>query len=212
MHHRPRRESALATSRRCSVCDMTEQQPYDVVRTEPGFELRNYPEHVVAEVTVRAPFSDAGNRAFQYLFRYISGENSGSRKIAMTAPVVQSPGSSIAMTAPVVQRPGKDADTHVIAFVLPASLSEESAPRPTNPAVTLRTVPEALSAVTTYSGRWTEHGYAAHCDELLEQITAAGLIAAGTPRFARFNPPLTPWFLRRNEVAVDVVRTGDESD
>ncbi|MFT2816348.1 SOUL family heme-binding protein [Leifsonia sp. A12D58] len=191
---------------------MTEQQPYNVVRTEPGFELRSYPQHVVAEVTVRAPFSDAGNRAFQYLFRYISGENSGSRKIAMTAPVVQSPGSSIAMTAPVVQRPGTDADTHVIAFVLPASLTEESAPRPTNSAVTLRTIPEALSAVSTYSGRWNEKGYDEHCEQLLEQVATAGLTAVGTPRFARFNPPLTPWFLRRNEVVVDVLDDKHEFD
>ena len=188
---------------------MTEQQPYDVVRTEPGFELRSYSQHVVAEVTVRASFSDAGNRAFQYLFRYISGDNSDNRKIAMTAPVVQAPGSSIAMTAPVVQRPEADADTHVIAFVLPASLTEESAPRPTNPAVTLRTVPEALSAASTYSGRWDEKGYDAHCQQLLEHVATAGLTAIGTPRFARFNPPLTPWFLRRNEVVVDVVNEYD---
>jgi hypothetical protein len=26
----------------------------------------------------------------------------------------------------------------------------------------------------------------------------------GEPRFARFNPPFTPWFLRRNEIVIDV--------
>ena len=132
---------------------MTEQQPYDIVSAENGFELRRYPEHVVAEVSVRAPFAQAGNRAFQYLFRYISGENTGNRKIAMTAPVVQSSGTSIEMTSPVLQRPGEDADTQVVAFVLPATLTEDSAPRPTNPAVHLRTVPESRTAVAEYSDR-----------------------------------------------------------
>ena len=31
---------------------MTEQQPYEVVETHEVFELRRYPEHVVAEITV----------------------------------------------------------------------------------------------------------------------------------------------------------------
>jgi hypothetical protein len=35
-------------------------------------------------------------------------------------------------------------------------------------------------------------------------VEAAGLQAVGPPRFARFNPPFTPWFLRRNEVVQGV--------
>lgn len=30
----------------------TEQQPYDVLETYPAFELRRYPEHLVAETEV----------------------------------------------------------------------------------------------------------------------------------------------------------------
>lgn len=52
---------------------MTEQQPYTVIDSPAGFELRRYPEHLVAEVTVSSSFEDAGNRAFRYLFNYISG-------------------------------------------------------------------------------------------------------------------------------------------
>ncbi|WP_306816797.1 MULTISPECIES: SOUL family heme-binding protein [Microbacterium] len=84
---------------------MTEQQPYDVVRAFDGFELRRYPQHAVAEVMVDGRFEDAGNRAFRYLFSYISGENEPAAKVAMTAPVIQGGGgSTIAMTAPVIQR------------------------------------------------------------------------------------------------------------
>ena len=68
---------------------MTEQQAYDVLREYPDFELLRYPEHLVAEIEVGGPFELAGNQAFTRLARYIGGYNRSSRRIAMTAPVVQ---------------------------------------------------------------------------------------------------------------------------
>lgn len=189
---------------------MTEQQPYAVLRSEPGFELRRYPAHALAEITVRAGFEDAGNRAFRYLFGYISGENRVSQKVAMTAPVVQAEAAEeIAMTAPVVQR-ASDGGSFVIAFVLPAAMSAETAPEPVRPEVRIRAVPESLSAAVRYTGRWSRAAYNKRCSELLASIDAAGLTPIGEPRFARFDPPFTLWFLRRNEVVVDV-READES-
>jgi SOUL heme-binding protein. len=35
-------------------------------------------------------------------------------------------------------------------------------------------------------------------------IAADGLVEVGEPRLARFDPPFKPWFLRRNEVQIDV--------
>ncbi|MFJ6652908.1 SOUL family heme-binding protein [Microbacterium sp. NPDC091313] len=182
---------------------MTEQQPYDVVRQEDGWELRRYPAHVVAETTVSdATFEKAGNRAFRALAGYISGENTARQKIAMTAPVVQQQSQRIAMTAPVVQAAAPGG--FVVAFVLPAALTEDDAPVPTDPEVRIRTVPERLVAATRFSGRWTEQSWQEHRDELFAHLRAAGVSPAGEPRFARFNPPFTLPFLRRNEVLVDV--------
>jgi hypothetical protein len=184
---------------------MAEQQPYAVVRTEPDFELRRYPAHVVAQTVVRGgSFEDAGNRAFRYLFGYINGDNTARQSIEMTAPVVQSSarGSRIAMTAPVLQE--QDDAGFAVAFVLPAGMTEATAPVPTRPGVTVRTVPEKLTAVLRFSGRWTESSWQKHRDDLLAAVHEAGLTVVGEPRFARFDPPFTPWFLRRNEVLVDV--------
>lgn len=64
---------------------MPEQQPYERVRRYPHFELRRYPDYVVAEVKVRAAFDRAGNIAFRRLFNYISGNNTAVRRLAMTA-------------------------------------------------------------------------------------------------------------------------------
>jgi len=184
---------------------MTEQQPYEVVERYSGFELRRYPAHVVAEVSVRGSFESAGNRAFGTLFGYITGRNRSASTIAMTAPVVQEVAGpeKVAMTAPVVQTEMSTGE-HVIAFVLPASMTAETAPIPTDPQVRLRAVPERLAAATRYSGRWAESAYRRHLADLEAATTQAGLVPVGAARFARFDPPLTPWFLRRNEVVQDV--------
>jgi len=195
---------------------MTEQQPYTVVGTHDGFELRRYPEHLVAEVITTGPFESAGNRAFRYLFAYISGENSVRQKVAMTAPVVQAETSTkIAMTAPVVEEAvdGEQGDRQVtgtfrVAFVLPTDFTIETAPQPTSPEVRLRSVPESIVASASYRGRWHEAGYARHLELLRMAIAAAGLTARGEPRFARFDPPFMPAFLRRNEVLLDIVPAG----
>ena len=189
---------------------MTEQQPYDIVRTDANFEVRLYPEHVVAEVTVRSDFDDAGSRAFRYLFGYITGANTRKQRLAMTAPVVQSAADegpeTIEMTSPVVQRSEADGSIHVVTFVLPKNMTATTAPTPTSPEVRIRTVPEALVAVMRYPGRWTQKAYDEHCALLLERLHSAGLTPIGVPRFARYDPPYTLWLLKRNEVLVDLER------
>ena len=46
------------------------------------------------------------------------------------------------MTAPVIQHSTQDGG-YAVAFVLPASMTEEAAPEPTDPRVSIRTVPPA---------------------------------------------------------------------
>jgi hypothetical protein len=190
---------------------VTEQQPYEVIEQRDGFELRRYPPHLVAEVELDGSFEDAGNRAFRRLFGYISGQNESRRSVAMTAPAVQETTSpeKVAMTAPVVQTEGAGGD-FVVAFVLPASMTLETAPVPTNPDVRVRAVPERLAAAMAYRGRWTRSAYEHHLDELQDAVVAAGFTPVGPPRFARFDPPFKPWFLRRNEVVQDVSRASRE--
>lgn len=194
---------------------MTEQQPYELVRRYPHFELRRYPEYAVAEVAVTADFDRAGNAAFRHLFNYISGNNTGRQRLAMTAPVIQEHISGerrapqkLAMTAPVIQSgplpgTGKPAE-FVVAFVLPAGVTAETAPAPTGPRVTLRAVPGSLAAAVRFSGSGSAAGFARHNEGLHAALTLAGLVPVGPPRFARFDPPFKPWFLRRNEVIQDV--------
>lgn len=165
---------------------MTEQQPYEVVGRYRDFEIRRYPEHVVAEVVVDASFESAGNKAFRPLAAYIGGRNRPDTKVAMTAPVVQEAGSR--------------ADRYVVGFVMPAGYTEDTVPTPTDPRVRIRTVAPGLAAALRFSGAWSRRAYERRAAQLLESLAEAGLEVDGPLRFARYDPPWTPWFLRRNEV------------
>lgn len=177
---------------------MTEKQPHDLLRTEGAVEVRSYPEHLVAETEVAANFQDAGNCAFRYLFGY----NTARQSIGMTAPVVQARSQRVAMTAPVVQT--GSGGRYTVAFVLPSSLDEASAPLPARSEVSLRTVSTRLVAAVRFTGRWSQSAYEKHRADLLSAVPDAGLTTIGEPWFARFNPPTTPWFLRHNEVLIEV--------
>lgn len=211
---------------------VTEQLPYEVVgHLTDGVELRRYPEHAVVEVTTRGSLTSAGNIAFAPLFAYISGDNRSRSKVAMTAPVVQERargqrgGERVAMTAPVVQEelaPHEAAErsadeaaqateqqerSFTVSFVLPSGLTAQTAPEPADERVTLRAVPPTLAAAIRYSGRWSGSAFEEHRDRLLDAVGRAGLEPVGVPRWLRYDPPFKPWFLRRNEVVVDVAES-----
>ena len=206
---------------------MTEQQPYEVLGNYSGFELRLYPAHLVAQVTVHSSLSAAGSTAFRYLFGYISGQNTTAPNTTAQDALGQdsadgfSPGARpgddaadpaqhipttqrIPMTAPVLLQPESEADTYTVAFVLPASMSIDSAPTPDDPAVSLMVAPETRGAAVTFAGRWTDRNYLDHAKALEQAVAAAGFTSQGPPRFALFDPPYKPWFLRRNEVVQPV--------
>ena len=184
---------------------MTERQGYDVLTRFQGFELRRYPAHLVAEVEVDSSFTDAGNQAFGLLVAFISGRNSTRGKVAMTAPVLQEPASTrIAMTSPVVQESGGQPGRQVVAFVMPAEFTVDTLPTPTDPRIRVREIPTQLAAARSFTGRWSEQFYSEQLSELRSAVSQAGLEIIGQPRFARFDPPWTPWFLRHNEVVMPV--------
>jgi len=186
-----------------------EQPLYDVVQRYEGFELRRYAPYNVAEAQVTGDFEAVGTEAFRILAGYIFGNNEGSKKIAMTAPVNQAPatgaGERIAMTAPVSQSAQADAPgTYTFTFMMPSSYTLETLPRPTDPRIRLRRIDGRLMAARTYSGTWSVARYREHEAALLQALQAAGLHPVGLPVFARYNSPFTLWFLRRNEVLVEV--------
>ena len=163
---------------------MTPQQPYRSIERFGSVEIRNYPQHTLAEVMVSGEFDDAGNRGFRPLFTYIQGQ------IAMTAPVVQTPGEH----------------SHAVAFVMPQGQDADTLPTPSDPRVHLRVVPEQVAAALQFSGWGNSRDLQRRSRELLHGLAESPWQPVGQVRLARFNAPFVPPFLRRNEVVVDVER------
>ena len=176
-----------------------EEPKYEVVRQLPGVEVRRYAPYVVAEVVLEATAEEAGSRAFPILAGYIFGKNKGERKLAMTAPVMQAAAPvKLEMTAPVTQTAVSGGMQ--VQFLLPDGLTLDTAPEPMDPRVQLRLVPAGQWAVIRYSGTWSQANYDEHLRQLQTVLASAGVATHGQPVLARYDSPMTPWFMRRNEI------------
>ncbi len=185
----------------------SEEASYVVIDKHDRIEIREYDALVVVETYVNAGYDEAGNIAFKKLFAYISGENLSKTKIAMTAPVMSKErdamvGDKIPMTSPVLSE--RQAKGWRYSFVLPASYTLETTPLPSNPEVKLAVIPRKKVAVIRYAGSWKEQTMREKSEELDEWIQANGLKRLSKPRSARYDPPWTLPFLRRNEIMIDI--------
>jgi hypothetical protein len=183
-----------------------EKPAYRVVQELPGIEVREYPPYLVAETEVSGSREEAGNAGFRRLAGYIFGGNRGEKKIAMTAPVAQQEGARIAMTAPVSQQetPDRGPSTWVIQFMMPSGYTRDTLPEPLDPAIRFREVPARRVAALRYSGTWSEERYLEKLADLRAAMEKAGLRGVGEPLWARYDPPFMPWFLRTNEILIEI--------
>ncbi|MCG3769222.1 MAG: hypothetical protein JW384_00343 [Nitrosomonadaceae bacterium] len=181
-----------------------EQAEYTVLKRAGGYEIREYPEHIVAQTTVEGSYNEALNDGFSIVARYIFGGNVAREGIAMTAPVTSSSPSSekIAMTAPVTSRP--EGGSRVIAFVMPKSYTLESLPTPTDPRVTLVKEPARRMAVLRFSW-WRSSDRIRNMESrLLGLLEKDGVVVIGAPAYAGYNAPWTPPWMSRNEIMIEV--------
>jgi hypothetical protein len=127
-----------------------------------------------------------------------------SEEISMTSPVLDSNSSeSISMTSPVGDT--KEDGKRFVSFVMPSKYTMENLPRPNNPKVIIEEVERPRFAVTTVRGssadRKLERALQKMRDELRKETIP---FDESEYSFAYYDPPLTPWFLKRNEVLVEI--------
>ena len=170
---------------------MVETPRYEVVGQMDGVEIRLYPRLILATV-----MGDGGGNPFRLLFRYISGENSGGSKISMTAPVLTP--EKIAMTAPVIS------EGYSMSFVVPSKYTMETVPAPSDERIEIQEVPERRLAVVRFRGRAGERSVEEQKARLLSVLRENGVETVGEPFLMRYNAPMTPGFLRRNEVGIEI--------
>ena len=186
-----------------------EEPKFDVIEKSDAFELRAYKPLIVAEVLVDGDLNQASSKGFKLIADYIFGNNKSkagakigaSEKISMTAPVtLEVKTEKVPMTAPVAVQ--KEAEKWRVHFVMPSQYSLETLPTPNNPQVSLREVAAKRYAVVRFSGLVGEEKMATKTAELQAWMQTKQLKPTGTPELARYNPPWTLPFLRRNEILI----------
>jgi SOUL heme-binding protein len=193
-----------------------EEPAFETAKQSGEFEIRRYAPMIVAETRVEGDLWGASSEGFRVIAGYIFGNNTsakgaGSEKVAMTAPVtVEAAPEKIAMTAPVTtEAEGSRFRMH---FVMPSTFTLATLPKPKDDRVKLREIPARTMAVVKFSGFAGEGKVKEKTDELLAWMKAGGIEPAGAPQLARYDPPWTLPFLRRNEVMVPVAAAqGDAS-
>jgi len=164
-----------------------ESAPYEVVEKDGAIEIREYPDLVMASTA--ANIDARGNDgSFMRLFRYISGDNNGRTKIAMTTPVfmkAESEGSQGQM-----------------GFVMPAKVAVTGAPTPGSSGVQIQVREGGRFAVIRFSGVMNSTKAKANEKTLREWMKQRGFTAAGAAERAGYDAPFTPGIFRRNEVLI----------
>lgn len=170
-----------------------EAAEYTVVESSGDFEIRDYPDLVLATTAMRSrsPEGDGnGNGSFMRLFGYISGENEQQQKVAMTVPVFMEAGDS--------------EESGQMGFVVPKQVAADNVPKPTSSNVKVRKRPGGRFAAIRFPGKMTEAKIAEAKEKLENWLAERKLTGADDYEFAGYDPPWTPGFLRRNEVLIRV--------
>jgi len=176
-----------------------EEPTFRLVERSAPFEIRDYPEHIVAETTIAADRQAAISAGFRRLAGYIFGGNQAKASIAMTAPVMQAADPS--------------APSHwVIQFPMPRAYSFDALPKPNDATVKVRRISAMRCAVVTFSGLTQNGDLERERRRLAGFIASRGLTIVGAPILARYDPPWTPWFMRRNELLQPVSQTPERAN
>jgi peptide-methionine (S)-S-oxide reductase len=184
-----------------------EQAEYTVVQKMNGYEIREYPERILAQTTVQGPYGDSMNSGFSIIAGYIFGGNTSKESISMTAPVIAQK-AKISMTAPVIAT--TEGESQTISFGMPRSYTLETLPTPDDPRVKIVTIPTKQYAVMRFSWYRSDKRVKEMQEKLLTALNRDGIVTLGSPAYAGYNAPGTPPWMTRNEVLIEIEATPTE--
>ena len=192
----------------CSVVGIRalEEPAYQTRMQEGSFEIREYASYLVAEVFMEGEdFDEVSGDGFRILADYIFGNNLSRSSSVQMAGKAEAASENIAMTAPVQMDQGKKPNQWRMAFSLPSKWNLESAPFPNDQRVNLREIPPEQMVVLQFSGRMGTQDLEEREQELRQWAMKQGIAVVGWIRTARYDPPWTLPFLRKNEVQLKVM-------
>ncbi|MDA9600395.1 heme-binding protein [Nitrosomonadales bacterium] len=184
----------------------TDEPEFKLILKEDKFEIREYAPKIIAQVEIFGDFDDASSKGFKILADFIFGNNTstdGNSKIEMTAPVEMEPlTQKINMTKPVLAE-GID-NKWIVSFIMPNEFTLGTLPKPNNKSIKILSLPKEKYAVIVFSGLVRESSYLEKEKFLNEFIKEKKLKSSGEIKIARYNPPWTLPFFRRNELMLKV--------
>ncbi|MDG1945744.1 MAG: heme-binding protein [Halioglobus sp.] len=186
----------------------TEEPAFTLIKQSESFEVRLYAPRIIAETAVSGNMKKASSSGFKAIANFIFGNNrdpgSGqAESISMTAPVILQSSSVDAFAASNAASDGSE-QAWEVSFFMPSQYNLESLPKPNNSAVKVRSLPASYAAVMRFSG-FSGAGKVAENTRALQQwIQQQELSILGTAQLARYNPPWTLPFMRRNEIIIEV--------
>jgi len=184
----------------------TEEPEFKLISEEGEFQIREYDPKIIAQVEVEGDFDEASSRGFKLLADYIFGNNlldGASKKISMTTPVEMSPlAENLLMTSSVMDEQVNNKWS--INFVMPQEFSLDTLPKPNNSQVNIIEVPKEKYAVIVFSGLVRDTSYAEKAELLSNYLEENSFKQQGAIKIARYNPPWTLPFFRRNELMVRI--------
>jgi len=184
----------------------TEEPDFKLISEEGEFQIREYDPKIIAQVEVEGDFDEASSKGFKLLADYIFGNNlldGESQKISMTTPVEVSPlADNLSMTSPIMD--DQVNKTWSINFVMPQEYSLNNLPKPNNSQVSIIEVPAEKYVVIVFSGLVRESSYAEKAELLSNYLQEKNYKNNGAIKIARYNPPWTLPFFRRNELMVKI--------
>jgi hypothetical protein len=192
----------------CSIVGVRalEEPAYQTQMQEGSFEIREYSSYLVAEVFMEEEnFDEASGDGFRMLADYIFGNNLSRSASVQMARKAEAASENIAMTAPVQMDQGKKSNQWRMAFSLPSKWNLETAPVPNDQRVNLREISPERMVVLQFSGRMATQDLEEKEQELRQWAMKQGITVVGSVRTARYDPPWTLPFLRKNEVQLKVM-------
>jgi hypothetical protein len=157
---------------------------YNILQDYRDFQLRQYPEILVASVVVQGNREQALSSGFSILAHYILGKNKTKLRMKMEAPVMQQ----------------KTAEGWEVSFVMPTYYDLGDLPQPVDERIQLHVMPAQNYIVYRFNGKVIDDFLQQEMDYFKKFLVRQDFKIVGEPIYAFYSPPWTISFLRRNEI------------
>jgi effector-binding domain-containing protein len=164
-----------------------ENYKYQVIQEFGDVQIRSYEPTLFSSVVLNSKnYQDSSSEGFRQLAGYIFGGNQKGQKIAMTSPVAMNFGETTEMM-----------------FMIPSEFDQDELPKPNNPNIKIKEVPEKTVAAISFSGWANDRKIEKYKNKLLAQLDELEIDYYGSVSYLGYNPPYEV-FNRKNEIIIEI--------